>query len=103
MVPQLNMRVKFKKGKQRKFLKEVLEKLNCPNLRAFNQFGFEIPYSTLKNYYSEARNLPEKLFEDLILISKINKKEIEFELLEENFGQVLGGKKSSIKRKKRKL
>lgn len=88
------MRVKFRKGKQREFLKNVLEKLNCPNLRSFKQFGFEIPYSTLKNYFSESRNLPEKLFEELILISKIDKKEIEYELLPENFGQIIGGKKS---------
>jgi len=88
------MRVKFEKGKQREFLRNVLEKLNCPNLRSFRQFGFDVPYSTLKNYFSEARNLPEKLFEELILISKINKKEIKYELLQENFGQILGGKKS---------
>ena len=49
-------RIKFKKGPQgddplnkgpqRKFLKKVLEELNCPSLRALNQFGFDIPDTT---------------------------------------------------------
>ncbi len=98
------MRIKFEKGKQREFFKKVLESLNCPNLRSFKQFGFEIPYSTLKNYYSEKRNISEKLFEELILISKINKKEIKYFTLNDNFGQIIGGKKSKrITYKKRSI
>jgi len=95
MVPQLNVvRIKFKKGEQRKFLKEVLIKLNCPTLRAFEQFGFNVPYSTMKNYFSEERNLPEQFFNDLISLSKLDKKKFHFETLEDNFGQKIGGKKS---------
>lgn len=86
-------RIKFKKGEQRKFLLLVLEKLNCPSLRALNQFGFDIPYSTLKSYFSENRNLPENFFRDLCYISKINVSDLSVEFLEENYGQVLGGKR----------
>lgn len=87
------MRVKFKKGEQRKFLKKVLEELNCPSLRALNQFGFEIPYSTLKNYFLEERLLPEQFFRDLCYISKINAETLGFELLEDNWGKVKGGRR----------
>jgi len=86
-------RVKFKKGEQRKFLKKVLEELNCPSLRALNQFGFEIPYSTLKNYFIEARLIPEDFFNDLCYLSKISKDKLELELLEDNWGKVKGGRR----------
>ncbi len=86
-------RVKFKVGEQRKFLKEVLIKLNCPTLRAFEQFGFNIPYSTMKNYLAEERNLPENFFNELISLTKIEKKKFHFKILEDNFGQIIGGKK----------
>lgn len=86
-------RIKFQKGEQRKFIKRVLENSNCPSLRAFLQFGFDQPYSTLKNYYSEHRLLPEKFFMDLVKFGKIDLKEFEFETMEENWGQIKGGKK----------
>ena len=88
------MRVKFKTGEQRKFLKLVLSKINCPSLRELIQRGFDIPYSTLKNYYSEERNLSEEFFKDLCSISKVNKDSLKVVFLEDNFGQVSGGKKS---------
>ncbi len=88
------MRIKFKPKEQRKFLKEVLEKLNCPTLKAFEQFGFEVPYSTMKNYFSEQRNLPEDLFNEFCKLTKINKKKFHFKKIENNFGQVQGGRKS---------
>ncbi len=86
-------RVKFRKWEQRKFLKEVLEKTNCPSLRAIAQFGFEIPYSTLKNYFNESRTLPEIFFKDLCHLSKINLGKFNFEYFGENWGQIRGGKK----------
>ena len=86
-------RVIFKKNEQRKFLIQVLEKLNCPSLRALNQFGLEIPYSTLKNYYSEARTLPEEIFKNLCKLSGINKESLNYELVSENWGQIIGGQK----------
>lgn len=87
-------RIKFAKGKQRKFLLEVLEKINCPSLRELRKRGFDVSYSSLKNYFSERRNLPGDFFMDLIEISKIDEKNINFEILDENFGQILGGRNS---------
>ena len=53
------MRIKFKKGEQRKFLGKVLENLGAPSLRELINRGVGVPYSTLKNYYLEERMLPE--------------------------------------------
>ena len=91
-------RVKFRKGEQRKFLEKVLININCPSLRELINRGFDIPYSTLKNYYSEERFLPSDFFEKLCFISGINVSELDVFYLDDNFGQVFGGKKS----KKRK-
>ena len=88
----LMVRVKFEKGKQREFLKKVLVETNCPSLRAFLQFGFEIPYSSLKNYFNEDRTLPEKFFLELCKFAKLNEKDFVVNKLEENWGQVRGGK-----------
>lgn len=88
-------RVKFKKGKQREFLQKVILESGAPSLRSLNQFGFDIPYSTLKNYFNESRNLPEAFFVDLCYLSKINKNDFNIEYLNSNFGQVAGGKVSS--------
>jgi hypothetical protein len=87
-------RIKFKKGKQRKFIEDVLVKINCPSLRELRKRGFEVSYSALKNYFSERRNLPEGFFEDLLKISGINKNNLDYEIIEENYGQIKGGKKS---------
>jgi hypothetical protein len=87
-------RVKFRKGEQRKFLQKVLENVNCPTLRAFLQFGFDVPYSTLKNYYSEVRLLPENFFNSLIKFGEIDLNDFNFEFVENNWGQVKGGKTS---------
>jgi hypothetical protein len=93
--PALNMvkRVKFQKGQQRKFLKNVLEKINCPSLRELIKRGFDINYSTLKNYLNESRTLPENFFNDLCFLAKINKTKLNFVLLDENWGQGKGGRK----------
>lgn len=86
-------RIKFQKQQQRKFIQDVLQNVNCPSLRELgNRLG--INYSTLKNYFTEERCLSESLFNDLCYISKINKEELHFEILEENWGQIKGGKKS---------
>jgi len=84
-------RVKFKKGEQRKFIQEVLKKINCPSLRELVN-RLSVNYSTLKNYIVEERHLPENLFNDLCFISKINKSELNVEYLEEHWGQIKGGK-----------
>jgi len=88
-------RVKFQKGEQRKFIQDVLGRINSPSLRELgNRLG--VNYSTLKNYFNEERCLPENLFNDLLYISKINKENYKMEYLKENWGQVKGGKKSKI-------
>jgi hypothetical protein len=85
------LRVKFKEKEQRKFMQEVLKRINCPSLRELGN-RLTINYSTLKNYFNEERCLPENLFNDLCYISKINKNELNIKFLEENWGQIKGGK-----------
>ena len=102
-------RIKFQKGKsqgddlkigqdlknrrpQREFLKKVLEKTNCPSLIELINRGFDISYSTLKNYFNESRSLPENLFNDLCNFANIDKKDLTFVILENNWGQSKGGK-----------
>lgn len=117
------MRIQFKKGKQREFLRLVLERSRCPSLRALRQFGFDVGYQTLKSYYAENRTLPLSLFEDLCTLAGIDtkkilsksdfqgdqepngflhqkfhfmvldKKKLKFKMIEDSWGQVKGGKK----------
>ena len=88
------MRIKFKRKKQREFLKKVLEKINCPSLKELsNRTG--INYSSLKNYFSEERTLPYDSFNDLCYVSQIDKKKLDFEILDENYGQVIGGRRKN--------
>ncbi len=84
-------RIKFKKGEQRKFIKDVLKNINSPSIKELAN-RLSINYSTLKNYIVEERLLPENIFDNLCFISKINKSELDVEYLEENWGQVKGGK-----------
>ena len=93
MVSQLKeSRILFHKGMQRKFLELVIERLQCFSLRGILQFGFDIPYSTLKNYYTERRLLPLTLFESLCHLAKIDVKSLKIQYVSSNWGQVLGGK-----------
>ena len=87
------LRVRFHKGFQRKFIQEILGRVNCPSLRELGR-RLTINYSTLKNYFNEDRCLPESLFNDLCYISKINKENFNVGYLDENWGQVKGGRKS---------
>ena len=87
-------RIKFFEDDQRKFFDEVILKMNSPSLRGLLQFGFKVKYSTLKNYYSGVRLLPEDLFIDFCNLSGIDKSNLRFELVKENWGKVIGGKKS---------
>jgi len=84
-------RVKFHKGFQRKFIQEILQKANCPSLRELGN-RLSINYSTLKNYFAEERCLSENLFNDLCYLAKIEKKNLEIEYLDSNWGQIKGGK-----------
>ena len=89
------MRIRFKKGKQKDFIDEVIKKVDSPSLRGLLQFGFNIPYSTLKNYHNESRLLPKSLFLDFCKISQIDPKAFQYEEIEENWGKIKGGKTSS--------
>jgi len=85
-------RIKFEKGKQREFFKKVLEKINCPSLRELINRGISVNYSTLKNYFNEDRIISEELFNELIELGGLNKKDFNFEIINENWGQIKGGK-----------
>ncbi len=91
------MRVQFNKYKQREFLKRVLEKTNCPSLKELINRGIEVNYSTLKNYFNEERLIPEKLFDELIALSGLEKKDFKFNLVDEHWGQAKGGRISKVR------
>jgi len=82
------MRVKFSKGKQREFLKKVMIRSGIPTLRELCQ-RVDINYSTMKNYFAEFRLIPKELFERLKVISGLK---VRFVLVEDNWGQVKGGR-----------
>jgi len=89
------MRIKFlEKNGQKKFLKEVLIRTNCSSIHNFEQFGFDVPYSTLKNYFSEIRLLPKDFFDKLCYLAKIDSSNFKIEFLDDNWGKSKGGKKS---------
>lgn len=97
------MRVKFEdRYGQKKFLNLVLKNLSCPSISAFDQFGFEIPYSTMKNYFSELRFLPKELFDNLCYLAKINPEDLKISFLDESWGKSKGGKKSKKKKRVRR-
>ncbi|MEK6859301.1 MAG: LAGLIDADG family homing endonuclease [Nanoarchaeota archaeon] len=89
----MEKRIIFKKGEQREFLNSVKTNLNCTSIRGLLQFGFDIPYSTLKNYYNEHMSLPKSLFDNLCHIAKINPQDLDINYFESNWGQIEGGKK----------
>ena len=94
----MESRISFKKGKQKEFLDLVIKRLNCISLKDILQFIPQLSYSSLKNYHTERRLLPKTLFNDLIYLSKININDLDIKYLNNNWGQVKGGRKS--KRKK---
>ncbi len=87
-------RIKFEKGKQREFFDKVLAAVGSPSLRELLNRGVSVGYQTLKNYYSERRLLSENLFEELLQIANLHHEDFDFEIVDENWGQVKGGKKS---------
>ena len=86
-------RVLFRKGEQRKFLELVVSRLNCISIRGILQFGFDVNYNSLKNYYCERRLIPKDLFVDLCHLSKIGVDKLKIRYINGNWGQVKGGKK----------
>jgi hypothetical protein len=71
-----------------------LQKTNSPSLKELIRRGFDLNYQTLKSYYSESRTLPEEFFNQLCEFADLDKSKFNFEIVEDNFGNVLGGKKS---------
>ena len=88
------MRIKFAKGKQREFIDKVMIKIGCPSLRELVNRGIGVSYSYLKNYYSERRLLSLGLFNELCGIASFNKNEFFYDEVKDNWGNVIGGKKS---------
>lgn len=86
-------RIRLRGINQKEFFNLIIEKLNSPSLRGLIQFGIDVRYSALKNYYRGTRLIPRDLFEELIEISGLNGRDFEFDVLKENWGQVKGGKK----------
>ena len=88
------MRIKFSKGKQREFLKKVMENANCPTIKELENRLVGVTYSSLKNYFSERRCLPEDLFLDFCKLANLDKNNFSYEILDEKWGQSKGGKNS---------
>ena len=88
------MRIKFAKNKQKEFFNEVLANMNCPSLRELRKRGLDVSYSALKNYFCGRRNISEDLFDQILELSRLNKNNFDYEVLDDNYGQVFGGKKS---------
>ena len=86
------MRILFKAGEQRKFLELVKTRLNCVSIRGILQFGSKVSYDCLKNYYTERRLIPEEFFNDLCYLAKLDKGKLKIKIVEDNLGQVKGGK-----------
>lgn len=99
------MRLRFKKGEQRKFIKNILIK-NRISLRILSKI-LNINYSTLKNFYREERLITDNLINNLCSMYSINfPKEKIMNILSENWGSIKGGKKGirvTFKRYKHKL
>ena len=93
----LDLRVACKKGRQRLFLQHALKKIHAPSLRSLNQFGFNIPYSTLKCYYTEKRFIPKTFFDSLCYSAKLDPTKYVSSYREGNWGQIKGGKISKRK------
>ena len=88
----MEQRVRFSKGKQREFLNLVKERLMVSSLRGILQFGFDMPYSTLKGYYNERILFPKSFFENLCHLAKVDPKNLNIHYLNSNWGQIIGGK-----------
>lgn len=88
----MEQRIRFQKGRQRKFLDLVVKQLNCVSVRGILQFGFDVNYSSLKNYYTERRLIPKSLFEEFCYAGKIDKNNLKFKIINGNWGWVKGGR-----------
>ena len=86
------MRIRFGKGGQRKFLDLVVEKSRSPSVRGLLQFGIDVKYSTLKNYYNEDRLMSKGLVMDFCEVAGIDFEGLDVEEIGDNWGKVWGGR-----------
>jgi hypothetical protein len=93
-------RIQFAKGKQRTYLQQIQKELQTPTLKELLNYGISTNYSTLKNYYTEKRTLPETLYKELQELTK-NRIITEHQYKKQHWGQEKGGKKTrkNLKRK----
>src|SRR3989344_2396406 len=91
-------RVKLARNKQRELMLKVAKK--CGSLKKFAKNN-NIPYSTVKGYSLVACFLPENLFDKILKLLSIDKKNINAKYLDWNWGFKLGGEKgmASLERK----
>lgn len=95
MVIIIFMRVKFfRAGQQRRFIDLVIKNSNSPSMRGLLQFGINLNYQTLKSYYNENRTIPDGIFDELCIIGKIDKQKVRVKFIDDNWGQIKGGKNS---------
>jgi len=89
------MRILFEENEQRRFLKEVCEKMNV-SLRKLTidlNEDLGVSYSTMKKYYNESLLLPSKIAILLMKKTGIDWKDFKMKkLLSDNWGWVKGGK-----------
>jgi len=83
------MRAKLSKKKQREFLVKVMQEVGSPSLFELSR-RIDVNYSTMKNYFNGDRLFPKELYENLIKISGLK---CRAEFVENNWGQIKGGKK----------
>jgi hypothetical protein len=85
-------RIRFEKNGQSNFIREIIRKTSAPSLRGLLQFGLDTTYTNLKNYNTERRLLPKKVFTEMCYLANINPASIKYEEVEDSWGMVKGGK-----------
>ncbi len=84
-------RVLFPLDKQREFIQNVCKEKSLRKFLYDNKI--EISYSAFKKYYSERSTMPLRVFDLICEIGKIEKSNLDFKIINENWGAVKGGKK----------
>lgn len=95
------MRVKFNLGQQKLFLNYVMQK-NSWNLRELAERS-ETGYELIKKYHQEKCFISSDLFFKLSKLGKINSKNLDIELLDDNWGKIIGGKKGIVAMREKHL
>jgi hypothetical protein len=85
-------RIKLIGFSQKDFLDQCILNVGAVSLRGLLDFGFNVSYSSLKNYYTGRRFFPRDFFENLCVICNFNKDDVSFEVLKSNWGQIKGGR-----------